>query len=105
MTPPQLLETVTISRKTPGDGKVELQEETALQLEEVASELVGEVRGQSASADVEAMDCTCAKAASRGAHRHFYLHCELFRQLTPGDVLNLYFIPGERRVVLASEGL
>ena len=76
-----LLELRTVSRKTPGDGKLEVTAATAQRLSTLGSTLpvlVGDAHG---AAVMSELACTCAKAG--GAHVHHFLQSDLFRAFVP----------------------
>ena len=83
-----LLERRTVSRKTPGDGKLEITSLTADAVEHIARDLTVELSGSLGPGSVSAMTCTCAKGAG-GAHRHLFLESELLKQLAVGSEVDL----------------
>ncbi|HEU4564879.1 MAG TPA: hypothetical protein VFS05_09540 [Gemmatimonadaceae bacterium] len=87
---PMLLERRTVSRKTPGDGKLEISEEAAFRLrEEFPAPFALRVNGAAGRGRVATMPCTCARAG--GAHEHHFLESELLRALVPERAVELAF--------------
>jgi hypothetical protein len=80
------LETRTVSRKTPGDGRLEISDATAARLREwlPAAEFALHVNGAAGRGRLEVMPCGCDKAATAGRHEHVFVEGELLRTLAPG---------------------
>jgi hypothetical protein len=79
---------LTVGRKTPLDGKLEIPAEDAERLAAAGSPVPVwlhdspcERRG---TARVSEMACTCGRTPGGSEHRHHFLESELFRGLTPG---------------------
>ena len=83
-----LLERRTVSRKTPGDGKLEISALTADAVTPIGPTLTVELSGRHAPASVSAMTCTCAKGAG-SAHRHLFLESDLLKELEAGAEVDL----------------
>jgi hypothetical protein len=81
------LGTCTVGRKTPLDGKLEIDEALAMELRSLGELRVSVGAARAGTARVSSFPCTCAKAAARGAHEHFFLESELFHDLVPGESL------------------
>jgi len=82
-----MLERRTVSRKTPGDGRLEITKRAAERLLGRGADLRLEVGGRYDSAAVGTMACTC-----RGGdepHEHYFLESPALRQLTPGAEVGL----------------
>lgn len=82
-----LLERRTVSRKTPGDGRLEITKRAAGQLRELGAALDVDVAGDRTAAALGTMTCTC-----RGAdkpHEHHFLESSALKQLTPGSEVDL----------------
>jgi len=75
----ELLERRTVSRKTPGDGRLEISPAAADRLRAGAPALEVEYDGRRAPGRVESMECTCQKAT--GAHEHHFVASELLKDL------------------------
>ena len=81
------LERRTVSRKTPGDGKLEITKRAAQKIEALAGPVRIEVAGDIVPATLGTMACTC-----RGAdhpHVHYFLESEYFKRLQPGSGIDL----------------
>jgi hypothetical protein len=77
----------TISRKTPGDGKVEITKVAAGRLESLGRTFAVRVNDAEGRADLGEMPCTC-----RGKdvpHVHYFVQSHLFRSLVPGSTVEL----------------
>ncbi|MEP6689975.1 MAG: hypothetical protein ABJD07_02395 [Gemmatimonadaceae bacterium] len=79
---------VTVSRKTPLDGKLEIPAEAATLLLAARSFHVT-LENSTALARVSLLACSCAKANRSGEHQHHFLESELLRRLEPGSVATL----------------
>ena len=90
-----LLERRTVSRKTPGDGKLEVTHATADAVAGQGRRLSVEWAGSEAPATVVSMSCTCAKGV--GQHDHVFLQSDLFRSLVSGSEVDLH-LEGESRI-------
>jgi hypothetical protein len=82
-----LLERRVVSRKTPGDGRLEITRRVAERLGELGSGLDVEWNGQRGWATVQSMSCTCR--GEDKPHAHYFLQSEAFARLTPGTELDL----------------
>ena len=82
-----LLERRTVSRKTPGDGKLEVSPLTADVVASLGDRLTVELSGTDAPGTIIDMTCTCAKGS--GQHHHLFLHSDLLRALQPGTEVDL----------------
>jgi hypothetical protein len=82
-----LLERRTVSRKTPGDGKLEVSRITEEAVAPLGSALTVEWRGRLAPGSIARMSCSCAKGT--GQHQHVFLESELFRTLEAGSEVDL----------------
>jgi hypothetical protein len=77
-----LLERRTVSRKTPGDGRLEITRRAAARLEELGDRLELDVGGERAAATLGTMACTCRGAEN--PHEHYFLESPALKRLTPG---------------------
>lgn len=84
-----VLETARVSRKTPGDGKLELHPESARRLREAGASLTVTIGEAAAPGLVVTMPCTCAKAGRSGTHEHQFLEAEPLRSLTPEQLVEV----------------
>jgi hypothetical protein len=96
------LERQTVSRKTPGDGKLEISAGAAERLRAAANTLEIELGELRAPGRVETMACTCQKVGS--AHEHHFVTSELLKTLRAASQVDLHVDelpdqPGERATV------
>jgi hypothetical protein len=82
-----LLERRIVSRKTPGDGRLEITSRAAARLRGLGHALEVELGGDRSAAAVESMRCTCRGDAK--PHAHYFLQSQTFTQLTPGAEVDL----------------
>jgi hypothetical protein len=82
-----LLERRLISRKTPGDGRIEITARAAGRLRDLGHALEVEVGGDRGTATVQSMRCTCRGDAK--PHAHYFLQSPPFTRLTPGTEVDL----------------
>jgi hypothetical protein len=94
------LERCKVSRKTAGDGKLQITATTYRSLIGAGESLRVKLQDQLASALLETMECTCNKphassgsaengAGLNGAHTHFFLESPLLRALTAQEDVRL----------------
>jgi hypothetical protein len=81
------IEQRTISRKTPGDGKVEITKVAAGRLESLGQAFPVRVSDADGHARLGEMPCTCR--GKEAPHVHYFVESELFRSLTPGSTVEL----------------
>ena len=77
------LETRKVSRKTPGDGKLEISGTTFRALEGAGSKLAAILDQRESACALITFECTCNKMG--GAHQHYFAQCSLFHEL-PADI-------------------
>ena len=82
------LECRTVSRKTPGDGKLEISRATLDAIVSRRDRISTEWQGRAGTATLVEMTCSCAKGAG-GQHQHLFLQSDLFRALEPGSDVEL----------------
>jgi hypothetical protein len=92
------LERRTVSRKTPGDGRLEITKAAARHLERLGTEFVIDVAGDRVSGALGTFTCTCRGPAE--PHVHYFLESERLKRLAPGSVLDLELDEATRRVVV-----
>src|SRR4051812_19743808 len=95
-----LLERRTISRKTAGDGRLEITKVAASKLGAPGDELPVDADGRRPDATLGTMDCTC-----RGAdkpHVHYFIQSDVLKGLAAGAEVDLDFDPSRRTVHVAS---
>ncbi len=81
------LERRTISRKTPGDGRLEITKQAAARLRDFGLGLEVDVGGERTAARLGTMSCTCRGADN--PHEHYFLESLALKQLTPGTEVDL----------------
>ena len=81
------LERRTVSRKTPGDGRLEISQQAADRLRSVGADLQVSLDGLRALAVVETMSCTCHGKDT--PHQHHFLQSATFSQLVPGATVDI----------------
>jgi hypothetical protein len=82
-----LLERRSVSRKTPGDGRLEITARAASRLRDLGHALEVELDGERSTATVESMTCTCRGDAK--PHAHYFLQSPRFTRLRPGSEVDL----------------
>ena len=82
-----LLERRTVSRKTPGDGRLEITKRAADRLRDVGDDLRLDVGGERTAATLGTMSCTCRGAEK--PHEHYFLESPALRRLTVGSEVEL----------------
>jgi hypothetical protein len=82
-----LLERRVVSRKTSGDGRLEITKRAAARLRDLGHVLEVEVSGQHSAATLESMTCKCRGDAK--PHAHYFLQSSTFKRLTPGTEVDL----------------
>jgi hypothetical protein len=88
-----LLEIRSVGRKTPGDGKLEISEETARRLGVLGDAIPVRVGSQNGRAMLSSMRCSCGKGTGPD-HRHHFLEAELFRTLRAEQTVAIELIDG-----------
>jgi hypothetical protein len=81
------LERRTVSRKTPGDGRLEITRETARRIEPLGARVPMAMDGAEFEATVGTLPCTCR--GEDKPHVHYFLQAERFRGLSPGTTVSL----------------
>jgi len=94
------LERRRVSRKTPGDGKLEITKVAAGRLESLGGEFAVVVHDRTANAHVGTMPCTCRGGDS--PHVHYFVESELLRSLTAGEEVELLVDDAGRRLIVVS---
>jgi hypothetical protein len=82
-----LLERRTVSRKTPGDGRLEITKGAAARLRGLGSDIRIDVGGTHTTATLAAMTCTCRGAEK--PHEHYFIESPALKRLTPGSEVDL----------------
>jgi len=92
----RLVERRTVSRKTPGDGKLEITKVAAGRLESLGTRFALVVNEQDGEATLGAMPCTCRGGDT--PHVHYFVESALFRSLTAGSEVDLSVDDASRRL-------
>ena len=85
-----------MSRKTPGDGKLEITKAAAHALESLGTTFSVRVRTQTGEASLGMMPCTCR--GKETPHVHYFIESDLFRALVPGSSVELMVDETDRRL-------
>lgn len=94
------LERRTVSRKTPGDGKLEITKVAARRLESLGGRFQLVVDDQAGVAQLASMPCTC-----RGGdkpHVHYFVESNLLRSLAAGSEVDLTVDDDGKRLLVVS---
>lgn len=81
------LEDRTVSRKTPGDGMLEITIPVAEKLGPAGSSFALQTPAGTGTTELRAQPCTCRGEDS--PHVHWFLVSPLFRSLVPGTMIGL----------------
>jgi hypothetical protein len=98
--PATYLETRTVSRKTPRDGRLEITTTAAKKLEGCGP-LTARVAGDTAEAILDTYPCQCRGPEHR--HVHFFLKSDLFKALVPESRVRLELDSDAGRIELQPE--
>lgn len=94
------IERRTVSRKTPGDGKLEITKVAAERLESLGAEFALAVDANRGRGNLGSMPCTC-----RGGdkpHVHYFVESDLLRSLAAGSEVDLFLDDGGRQLVVVT---
>ena len=94
------IERRTVSRKTPGDGKLEITKVAAERLEPLGSEFPLAVDNKRGRGSLGSMPCTC-----RGGdkpHVHYFVESDLLRSLAAGSEVDLFLDDGRRQLLVVT---
>ena len=92
------IERRTVSRKTPGDGKLEITKVAAVGLEPLGHEFRVVVGERAGDARVGTMPCTCR--GGDNPHVHYFVESDLFRTLTAGATIDLVADDARNRLLV-----
>jgi hypothetical protein len=92
------LERRTVSRKTPGDGRLEITKAAASCVERFGNAFAIEVGGESVPGTLGTFACTCRGPSN--PHVHYFLESDRLKALAPGSVLDLQIEDAAKRVIL-----
>ena len=96
--PGRLVEQRTVSRKTPGDGKLEVTKVAATALQSLGPAFPVVLDDRHGDARIGTMPCTCR--GDENPHVHYFVESDLFRGLIAGTTVNLVLDdPGNRLLV------
>ena len=87
---PTLLERRNVSRKTPGDGLVEITKPVAERLRKLNTEFDLTTPAGHGRVALTSMPCTCRGADN--PHEHWFLRADLFRRLIPGSDIEIVLV-------------
>ena len=90
------IEQRTISRKTAGDGKVEITKVASARLQALGSAFPVIVNDAAGSATLGEMPCTCR--GKDAPHVHYFVESDLFRALAPGSEVELLVDDGAKQL-------
>jgi hypothetical protein len=96
----QPIERRTVSRKTPGDGKLEITKVAARRLEALGTEFPLAVDARRGRGSLGTMPCTC-----RGGdkpHVHYFVESDLLRSLAAGSEVDLFLDDGGRQLFVVT---
>jgi hypothetical protein len=93
------LERRTVSRKTPGDGRLEITKKSADRVARLGDSFVIDVDGDTVRGTIGTLACTCR--GEENPHVHYFLASERLKQLSPGSDLDLAIDETARRVILS----
>ena len=92
------LERRTVSRKTPGDGRLEITKQAALRIQHLGSPFEIDLSGESAPCTIETFECTCRGPDNR--HVHYFLESESLKSLTQETNLDIELDEAGNRVLV-----
>ena len=90
------LERRTVSRKTAGDGRLEITKQAAARVGETGASIAIDVNGEHAIATLDSMACTCRGAEK--PHVHYFIQSQPLKALPAGSEVELDFDADERRI-------
>ena len=88
------LERRTVSRKTAGDGRLEITKQAAARVGETGTSIAIDVNGEHAIATLDSMACTCRGAEK--PHVHYFIQSDPLKALPSGSEVQLDFDADER---------
>ena len=96
------LERRTVSRKTPGDGKLEITKPAAERLRPLGATFQVELGGRRAPGQLASMACTCRGADA--PHEHYFVASELLRALRAASEVDLSMDRAKGTLVVSQIG-
>ena len=94
----QPIERRRVSRKTPGDGKLEITKVAAHKLESLGGQFAVRLNDRSGDATLGTMPCTCR--GDDKPHVHYFVESDLFRSLVPGSSVDLLVDDAEKCLLI-----
>ena len=94
------IERRTVSRKTAGDGKLEITQVAAGHLEPLGKRFAVRVNDADGEGTLGSTPCTCRGADA--PHVHYFVTSDLFRALAAGSHVDLSVDDAETRLVVVS---
>jgi hypothetical protein len=92
------LERRTVSRKTPGDGRLEITKIVAQRLEHLGPTFIIDAGGDHVRGAIGTFACTCRGESN--PHVHYFLESERLKQLSPGSEVDVELDEASNRVIL-----
>lgn len=92
------LERRMVSRKTPGDGRLEITKIVAQRLEHLGPTFVVDVDGETVRGALGTFACTCRGESN--PHVHYFLESEHLKRLQPGNEVDIELDESSNRVIL-----
>lgn len=93
-----LIEQRTVSRKTPGDGKLEVTKVAASKLQSLGPAFPVIVDDREGDARLGTMPCTCR--GDDTPHVHYFVESDLFRSLAAGSTVDLVLDSARHRLLV-----
>lgn len=94
-----VLEIRPVGRKTPGDGRLEITEQTAQRLLILSSSFPVTMGEAADTVAVQAMSCTCSQGGDVAGHSHHFLQSPLFKTLTANRTAVIELVDGPAIVI------
>ena len=94
------IERRTVSRKTPGDGKLEITKVAARTLEALGDRFTVTVDTRHGDGRLGTMPCTCR--GDDAPHVHYFVESELLRTLAAGTEVDLKLDTDGKRLLIVS---
>jgi hypothetical protein len=93
------IEQRTVSRKTAGDGKLDVTKVAATRLESLGTTFPVVVGDRTGEARLSTMPCTCR--GDDKPHVHYFVESDLFRSLPAGSTVDLVLDDAAKRLLIA----
>jgi hypothetical protein len=92
------LERRTVSRKTAGDGRLEITTDAARHVERLTQPFVIDLAGESVPGALGTLACTCRGPAK--PHVHYFLEAEQLKGLAAGSGVDIELEAAANRVII-----